>query len=177
MGEKINAIHLLHHAFPKYIPAFLSPRQKLYWGTLCYCPLVSPSSWFCSPNRTSLQPSTVYIDISHFSCKDFRTVRNFNKRKLLFCSACSGNNTHKRTLGGMEGVLTGIQINGHILGRQVGVSSIRLQLPSSSNMSSSLESQIYSLERSFRQNRCRFCTHCCLHCSFFPFFFLLPTVK
>lgn len=103
IGEKINAICLPYHAFPKYISAFLFPRQKLYWGTLSYCILVSPFSWLCSPNRTSLQSSTVHINISHFSCKDFRLVHNFNKRKLLFCSACSGNNTHTRTLGGGVG--------------------------------------------------------------------------
>lgn len=104
MGEKINAICLSHHAFPKYISALLSPRQKLYWGTLSYCPMVSPSSPLCSPNRTSLQSSTVYINVSHFSCKDFKTVHNFNKRKLLFCSAYSGKNTRTRTLGGTAGV-------------------------------------------------------------------------
>lgn len=102
MGEKITAIcPPPHHAFPKYIPAFLSPRQKLYWGTLSYCAPVSPSSWLRSPNRTSLQSSTVHVNMSHFSCKDFRMVHDFNKRKLLFCSVCSGNNTHTRTLGGM----------------------------------------------------------------------------
>lgn len=98
MGEKINAICLHHHALPKYISAVLSSRQKLYWGTLSYCTLVAPTSCLCSPNRTSLQSSTVHINVSHFSCKDCGMVHNFNKRKLLFCSACSGNNSHTRTL-------------------------------------------------------------------------------
>lgn len=77
MGEKINAICLSHHAFPKYISAFLSTRQKLYWGTLCYCPLVSPSSRLCSPNRTSLQSSTCLYQpflISHARISEWSTI-------------------------------------------------------------------------------------------------------
>lgn len=128
MGEKINAICLSHHAFPKYISACLSPRQKLYWGTLIYCLLVSPSSQLCSPNRTSLQSSTVYINLSHFSCKDFRVVHNFNKRKLLFCFACSENNTNKRTPGCTDGFLIGGQRKGHRLGQTVRVTSTWLFL-------------------------------------------------
>lgn len=98
VGEKINVICLSHHAFPKYTSAFLSPRQKLSWGSCC-----PPPPALCSPNRTSLQSSTVYINVSHSSCIDFRTVHNFNKRKLLLCSACSGNNRHTRTSIGMVG--------------------------------------------------------------------------
>lgn len=125
MGEKINAICLSHHAFPKYISSCLSPRQKLYWGTLSYCLLVSPSSQLWSPNRTSLQSSTVYINLSHFSCKDFRVVHNFNKRKLLFCSACSvpENSTNKGTLDCTDGFLIGGQRKGHRLGQTVRVTS------------------------------------------------------
>lgn len=99
MRKKINAICLSHRAAPKYIsarPALPSlPRQKTLLGhTEPLSAPVSPSSRLGSPDRTSLQSSTVYINLSHFPCKDFRTVGNFNKRKLLFCSACSGNNTN-----------------------------------------------------------------------------------
>lgn len=73
-GEKINAICLSHHAFPKYISVFLSPWLKLYWGTLSYCPLVSPSSRLFSPNRTSLQSSTVYINLSHARISEWSTI-------------------------------------------------------------------------------------------------------
>lgn len=76
MGEKINAICLSHHVFPKYISTFLYPRQKLYWGTLSYCLLVSPSSqlnpqlfistFLISHARIS-ERSTILINVSCFS--------------------------------------------------------------------------------------------------------------
>lgn len=103
MRKKINANCLSHRAAPKYISARPAlPRQKTLLGhtePLCTHPplpsLPFPSR-MGSPDRTSLQSTTVYINLSHFPCKDFRTVRNFNKRKLLFCSACSGNNTNNK---------------------------------------------------------------------------------
>lgn len=95
MGEKINAICLSHHAFPKYISASLSPRQKLYWDTLSYCPLSSPSSYALLPLTGPHCNPQLFISTFLIACKDFITVHNFNKRKLLFCSACSGI-THTR---------------------------------------------------------------------------------
>lgn len=74
MGKKINAICLPYHAFPKYISSSFYSRQKLYWGTLSYCTLLSPSSWLCSPCRTSLQSSTVHINISHARISEWSAI-------------------------------------------------------------------------------------------------------
>lgn len=98
---KMNAICLSHRAAPKYISTrptlpSLSRQKTLLGHTEPLSTKLSPSSRFGSPDRTPLQSSTVDINLSHFPCKDFRTVGNFNKRKLLFCSACSGNNTNDK---------------------------------------------------------------------------------
>lgn len=69
--------------------------------------------------------------------------------------------------GRVGGGLIGIQINGHILGRQ------SVYLPKDycchqvKNLSSSREGLIYSLKRFFSKKKLyRICTHCCPRCSF-----------
>lgn len=76
IGGKINAICLSHHAFPKYISAFLSPRQKLYWGTLSYCPPLSPppSSAPLTGPHCNLQLFTSTFLISHARISERSTI-------------------------------------------------------------------------------------------------------
>lgn len=160
MGEKINAICPSHHAFPKYICAFLCARQKLYWGTLSYCARWCPPP----PNSAPLtgphcNPRLLYINLSHFSCEDFRMVHNFNKRKLLFCSACSGNNTNThRTLGGCmaAGSYWHLEEWPQRPGQTVGVASRRLLLSLSKKMTSKPEAWVYFSHGPFSKSLWRF---------------------
>lgn len=86
------------HSLNISLPSSLLDRN--FTGAHCaivpWCP---PPPGYAPLTGPHCNPQLVYINLSHFSCKDFRMVHNFNKRKLLFCSACSGNNTHIRTLG------------------------------------------------------------------------------
>lgn len=169
--EKINAICLSHHAFPKHISACLSPRQKLYWGTLSYCPLVSPSSRLCSPNRTSLQSSTVYINISHARISEQSTilinVSCFSAPPVQGIIQTKGLRDVQGMCVCVGGVLIGIQINDQRHGQAVRVTFAQLMLSLSRRLTSSLETGLF-LGVVFQQSLCRFFNHCCSHCSFSP---------
>lgn len=145
MGEKINAICLSHHAFPKYISAVLSPRHKLYWGTLSYCPPGVPllSLSLSAPlNRTSLQPSNSLYQCFPFLMQGFKKKKLKKKRSAVlinvscFSAPPAQGIIHAQgpweVRGGVVvvvvGVLIGIQRNGHRPGQPTSGSSKRLLL-------------------------------------------------